>query len=117
MGEELGDEVDLLTNIACFLAECTASKQSSTPSSPAQLPAPTKSPQHSHAPTGGAQPKVMAVSSHGWSSLVLNPKQGQEERDWTLWITHVGGLQMRCPSLVTPISTGGGRLRPVGAPA
>ena len=63
-----------------------APKWSSTPSSPAQLPAPTKSPQHSHASTGGAQPKGPAVPSHGQSCSWSQTRPGRGRLD-----------HMKCP--------------------
>ena len=63
--EELDDQPSLPTDLVHFLVEGAAPEQSSTPSLPAQLPAPTKSPQHSHAWTVGAWPKVLGLLSHG----------------------------------------------------
>ena len=54
--EELGDEPDLPSDLAHFLAEGTAHEQRNTPSSNARTPTPTNSSQHRLALTGGAQP-------------------------------------------------------------
>ena len=44
VGKELGEEPNLPTDITLFLAESASTKQTTTPSSLAQLPTPAKNP-------------------------------------------------------------------------
>ena len=80
--EELGNKLDLPPNITHLVTEGAAPKLSSASSFPAQLPAPTKSPQHSQALTGGASLKFWLC--HPMVNPTLDPEQGQEERYWIL---------------------------------
>ena len=82
MDEELGNELNLPTNLALFSAEGTAPEQSSAPSLPAQLPIPTKTPKHSHALKGGPDLKVQLYDP--MVNPALDPENGQEERDQIL---------------------------------
>ena len=79
------------------------------------FPPPTKGSQHSHDWQEG--PSLNFQLYHSKVDPALNPKQGQEERDQILWNTHGGGLWTRCPGLMTPILTGGRRLKLVWGPA
>ena len=110
-----GDELNLHTDLTLFLAEGMAPKWSSTPSLPAWTAHPTKSPQHSHALTGG--PSLKFQLHHPMVDPALDPKKGpgRERPDPMKYLCW--WIVMRCPSLATPIPTCGERLRPVGGPA
>ena len=58
VGKELGEEPNLPTDITLFLAESASTKQTTTPSSPGQLPNLTKNSKHCDDQTEGAQTKV-----------------------------------------------------------
>ena len=79
--KELGDKPNLPSDLTLFLAEGTTPKQGNASSLPAQLPTPTKSTQHGHAPTGGARPKVLAVMSHGQSHCQPQTRPERERPD------------------------------------
>ena len=76
-GQELGDEPNLPTDITLFLADGMAPEQSSTPSSPSQLPTPTKAPSTAMPQQEG--PSLKFHLYHPKVNPTLNPKQGQEE--------------------------------------
>ena len=64
-GKELGEEPNLPTDTTLFLAESASTKQTTTPSSLAQLPNLPKKSQDCHDQTEGAQTKVSVVT-YGW---------------------------------------------------
>ena len=65
--EELGAELDLPAELVHFIAE--------------GVPTPTKNPQHSLAPAGGAQPKILVAASSGRSHSWSWTRTGRERPD------------------------------------
>ena len=76
--EELGEELDLPSDLTHFVVGDTAPEWWNTPILTAWPSAPTKSSQCSPALLGGALPKVLAAASSRWSYSQSQAEPGRE---------------------------------------
>ena len=100
--KELDGELDLLSDLAHFLAEGATPEWGNAPCLTAKSPKPTKSPQHSLALVAGTQPKVLAVASSIQSCSWSQARPGRERPDPVRYPHHWITDEMSQPSSPHP---------------
>ena len=96
--KELGEELDLPSDLAHFLVGDAAPEQWNTSSLAAGLSTPTKGPQHTPPLAGGAQPKVQAVASSSWFYSWSKAGLGRERPDPVRYPCHWIAEEISQPS-------------------